>query len=184
MQRRQVPYNLSMMLAKLSLITLVLYLTAVATAQDNSSSTKPSDSGPWHKIKSAEGHTKSKPVMVKFLVGTQKWRVTIKTSADKDNAGQSNPSSTLRIAVMTETIRNIENKPANWSQVDVLYDGKPGDSGVKVYSDGLSNDGQGKWFQLVITGYLSEYEVKVEDQSADDSPKASKPTKKKKKSDN
>ena len=121
--------------------------------------------------------------MVKFLVGTPKWRLTVKSTADKDTTGRSNPSSSIRVALMTATIRDVEGKPANWSQVDVVCNGKPGDTNVKVYNDGLSKDGQEKWFSLVITGYVTDYEVTVEDQSADDAAKAAKPAKKKKKGD-
>lgn len=169
-------YNVRM-LGRITSLGIVL-LCSFAVAQ-----TKPSpDDGPWHKVKSASGHTKSKPVMVKFQVGTPKWRLTFKSTADKDTTGRSNPSSSIRVALMTATILDVEGKPANWSQVDVICNGKPGDPNVKIYSNGLDKDGKEKWFQLVITGYVSEYEVMVEDQSADDAAKAAK-TKKKKKGD-
>ncbi|MBC8108539.1 MAG: hypothetical protein H7Z14_18280 [Anaerolineae bacterium] len=172
------------MIRRITSLAIVLLCT-IAFAQSDSPSTKPSDSasGPWHRIKSASGRTKSKPVMVKFQPGTQKWRVSIKASADTGDNGRPNPSANLRVALMVETLRDVEDKPVNWSQVDILCNGKPQTVETKTYSNGMGKDGKSKWFQLVITGYLSDYEVTVEDQSADDAAKAAKPKKKKKSDD-
>jgi hypothetical protein len=161
----------------------VLLICTIALAQTDSPSSKPSDSesGPWHKIKSATGHTKSKPVMVKFQPGTTKWRLSIKATADKDTSGRANPSANIRVALMAETLRDVDDKPVNWSQVDTICNGKPQDIDARLFTNGLAKDGKGKWFQLVISGYLTDYEVTIEDQSADDSAKAAKSKSKKKK---
>ena len=143
--------------------------------------TKPSEDGPWHKIKSAEGHTKSKVTAIKFQPGTAKFRVTYKSTADEDDKGRPNPSSSIRFGLMSETKRDVEDKPVNWSQVENVSYGKPGDTVVRTYDVGLAKDGRGKWFQVVVTGYLSTYEVTIEDQSADDSAKPAKSKSKKKK---
>jgi hypothetical protein len=157
------------------MLTAVVLLTSFAVAQ-----TRPSKSSEatWNKIKSSEGHTKSRPVTIKFQPGTRAFRVTIKTTADKDERDRPNPSSSIRLALMTETLRDVEDKPVNWRQVDDIYYGKPGETFTESYDFPLGKDSQGKWFQVVITGYLARYDVTIEDQSAGKSSKS-----KKKKSD-
>ena len=166
------------MIRRITSVSIVLLCT-IALAQTKPSS--PDEEGPWHKIKSAQGHTKNKPVVVKFQPGTAKWRVTISSTADKDDKDRPNPSSSIRVALMTETQRDVEGKPVNWAPSDVLIEhAKPGASVTKTYNSGLTKDGKEKWFQLVITGYLAEYDLTVEDQSADDSAKSKSKSKKKK----
>ena len=165
------------MIRRITSLAIVL-ICSIAMAQ-----TKPADeSGNWNKVKSASGHTKSKPVFVKFQPGTKAFRVTIKTIADMDERDRPHPSSNVRLALMTETQRDVEDKPVNWRQVDDIYYGKPGETLVETYTFDLDKNGKGKWFQIAISGYLAQYEITIEDQSPG---KASKPkaSKKKKKSD-
>ncbi|CAN5330927.1 hypothetical protein BH09PLA1_BH09PLA1_24360 [soil metagenome] len=186
MPRMRNPILLRVLLV-LCAMASALVATAVigpaARAQSDSPATKPADSagGPWHKIKSADGHTKPKPIAVKFQPATSKWRLTISTSADKEKNGRDNPSSNVRAELMIETKRDVSDKPVNWSQVEIIRNGKVGAPDIRTYDNGLDKDGKPRWFQLMITGYLAEYTVIIEDQSADDSAKAK--TKKKKKSD-
>jgi hypothetical protein len=164
------------MVSRVILCAITLFAT-IAFAQ-----TKPTnDDGPWHKIKSADGHTKSKPVTIKFQPGTAKFRITFKSTADKDENDRPNPSASIRFGVLSETKRDVEDKPVNWQQVENVSYGKPGETLVRTYDVGLAKDGRGKWFQVVVTGYLSTYEVTIEDQSADDSARSSKSKSKSKK---
>jgi hypothetical protein len=161
-------------------LLVILLLCTITFAQSDSPSTKPSDdSGPWHKVKSDDGTARGTPRTVKFKVATRRWRVRMNTSEDTSEGPGAN--ATIRVALMTETMRDIDDKPVNWTQVAVLCDGKAGASGTKVFDNGLDKSGKPKWFQLVITGHRAEYDVVVEDQSSDDAAKGAK--KKKKKSD-
>src|SRR5213075_1059627 len=148
----------------------ILLLCTIALAQSDSPSTKPtSDSGPWHKMKSDDGTARGTPHAIKFKVATARWRVTMNTSEDTSEGHGAN--STIRVALMTETMRDTDDKPVNWAQVAVLCDGKAGASGSKVFDNGLDKSGNSKWFQLVITGHRTTYDVVIEDQSSDDSAK-------------
>src|SRR5690348_5085369 len=145
----------------------VMSLTILLSCAMVFAQTKPSNDGPWHKIKSAEGHTKSKVTAIKFQPGTARFRITFKSAADKDDRGNPNPSASIRFGLLSETKRDVDDKPVNWSQVENVSYGKPGDTVVRTYDMGLAKDGRGKWFQVVVTGYLSTYDVTIEDQSVD-----------------
>ena len=165
---------------RLTLLAILLLCT-ITLAQSDSPSTGPSDdNGPWHKVKSDDGTARGTPKIVKFKVATKRWRVTMNTSEDTSEGRGAN--ATIRVALMTETIRDIDDKPVNWTQVAVLCDGRAGASGTRVFDNGLDKSGNPKWFQLVITGHRAEYDVVIEDQSSDDAAKSAK-SKKKKKSD-
>lgn len=151
---------------------LIVLLCTIALAQ-----TKPSDDGPWHKVKSEEGIARGTPKIIKFKLATQRWRVTMSSSEDTSEGRGAN--ATIRVALLSETVRDIDDKPVNWTQVAVLFDGKAGGSGSKVFENGLDKSGNPKWFQLVITGHRANYDVLIEDQSADDTAKKSKKKKKK-----
>src|SRR5262245_33043315 len=95
----------------------IVLLATLAIAQTKPS---PPNDGPWHKIKSADGHTKSKTVSVKFQPATAKFRITLKSTADKDQQDRAHPSASIRFALMSETQRDVDDKPVNWSQVEII----------------------------------------------------------------
>src|SRR5215213_3184916 len=127
---------------RFSLLALVLCISALAVAQDSSPSSQPanSDKGHWHKIKSDDGDARGTPKIIKFKVGTQRWRVTMTTSEDTSEGPGAN--GTIRVALLTETMRDIDDKPVNWTQVAILCDGKAGASGTKVFDNGLDKAGK------------------------------------------
>jgi hypothetical protein len=131
--------------------------------------TQPADDQPvrWHKIRTAEGVAKPKPTFVKFQPATHRWRLRVTTAVKGEPT-----VSHLRLSLMQETARDVDEKPMNWMQVAILWDGKPGDgahSGSRTirheYTDGVDERGEPRWFQLAITGQNATFDVLVEDQA-------------------
>jgi hypothetical protein len=163
-----------------SLLATSSFATPSTTPTDTDApATQPSDAGPWHKIKSAKGPAKNKATAIKFKVNTKNWRLTLHTTALEEQVGKGNVPPSIRVGLMTESLRDVDDLPVNWTQVEVMFQGKPGESGSKMFDTGLDKDGNPKWFEIVISGHRAHYELVVEDQSADDSVKASKSRKKK-----
>lgn len=142
---------------------------------------EPNNDGPsWNKVKSAQGIAKARLTHVKFAVKTQNWRLKIKTAAVAP--GPNNPADgSIRLALMVESKRDTENKPMNWQQVMVIWDGKPGEDGSKVFDSGPTKDGEEKWFDVTIVGHNSTYEITVDDQSSDGKAKSKSKSKSKSK---
>jgi hypothetical protein len=116
------------------------------------------DVHPWQKVKSFSGAAKVKPKELKFLVTTPEWRLTLSTEPDGDGK-----ESKIRATLLVETARDQDNEPVNWKQLDVLYDGNATAGGTKVFQDGVSNQGEPKWFMVVVSGHLTQYKLSVED---------------------
>ena len=76
-------------------------------------------------------------------------------------------SANARIALMVSTMLDTEGKPANWTQVEQLTQGKAGHDIEREYNNGMDNDGKPQWFALSVVGYGAKYELVVEDQSAE-----------------
>jgi hypothetical protein len=140
----------------LALIALVSLLASASKAQ-----TQPDEpEATWRVLKSADGRTKSKPVIVKFQPTTRNWRLKVNTQIRGEPT-----ASRIRVAVLVETVRDVDDKPVNWAQTAILLDGKPGQSAEKEFDDGLDKSAQPKWFQVVITGHNATYDVVIEDQA-------------------
>jgi hypothetical protein len=165
--------NRRVLVSCLLLCTTFLPGRLLAQKSGKSPSTQPaesSDTGNWRKVKSSEGVATAKVVAIKFQPTTRTWRVTI------DSSIKGEPTvSKIRVAVMVETYRDDRDKPVNWSQVDLLHDGKPGGKTIeRTFDNGLDKNDELKWFQLIITGQNARYEVLIEDQGEGKSKKKKK----------
>jgi hypothetical protein len=117
------------------------------------------DSHAWVTVKTFSGTTSSKEKDLKFCITTKPWRVSFSTTKTG-----SVDSTHIRGALMVETIRDQNDQPKNWKQLDVLFDGEAGVEGKNQFEDGVDDSGQPKWFEIVITGMGTKYNVTVEDQ--------------------
>lgn len=126
---------------------------------DSSASSQPSKAE-WHKVKSSKGDAKSThATLIKFQPTTDKFRVTIVAKGNTNGVG-----SQLRAALMEETVRDQDDVPKNWKQLESLTEGEPKNLDPMEFTGGLNKDGKPKWFAISVTGQKAHYEITIEDQ--------------------
>lgn len=125
----------------------------------DSPASQPSSEARWHKIKSGTGDVKVRARQIKFLSTTEHFRITISSKANTDGV-----ASRFLAALMEETVRDQDDLPKNWKQVQVIAQGEPKKLEPQEFSGGLTKDGKPKWFSVNVSGQKAHYEVIVEDQ--------------------
>lgn len=145
-------------------VTIAGAIALAGTKSDKSPTSKPAAESPsWHKVKSSSGNARTNAsVTSKFQVGSANWRLKLSTSAVSNVPAS---SATARVALMMATTLDTEGKPVNWQQVDLLLQGKAGQSVEREFDNGLDRKGEPNWFALSVLGYGATYEVTIEDQA-------------------
>jgi hypothetical protein len=148
-------------------LTCVILLSSIGTiALAGEPATQP-DEESWRKVKAIDGRVKSKPQFFKFQPTSANWRIKLDTAIKGEPT-----ASNIRVAVMIETARDVDDSAVSWQQVAELMFGKPGEKSIeKSFDNGLDKNGEPKWFQLVISGHNATFDILIEDQSETKSKK-------------
>jgi hypothetical protein len=149
------------------MILLMLCVSAPAARRKKSSSaTEPSSQqsdsdAQWHKLTSSKGDVKTTAKFIKFQPTTGRYRVTISSKANGNGV-----ASTFRAALMECTALDQNDKPGNWKQVEVIYQGEPKNLDPKEFDNGLDKDGKQHWLSICVWGQKAHYEITIEDQGS------------------
>ena len=124
---------------------------------DSTASSQPSAPA-WHKVTSSKGDVKTRAKLIKFEPTTDKFRVTLVAKANSDGV-----ASQVRAALMEETMRDQDDVPRNWKQVQSITEGAPKNLDPMEFTGGLDKNGKPKWFAITISGQKAHYEITIED---------------------